>query len=252
MIQNQTEMTPGLKQESRLGRLYSQTYGAICGKHPRLLPWHFQWLGTVYLSKTLKQRLPQLAGCVLDVGCGDKPYRALFSQVTKYVGIDVTEGGADFVVAPDAGFPFEDDAFDVVFATQVVEHVENLPHTLGEIARVCKPGGVIVLSFPFLYNEHGTPHDFQRFTSHGAARLLPFDVEVLECQGGFGSSVAILTLNWLNDMLNANKLSRLIKAATLPFWLPFSLMMNIFGLLIDRVDGTHKYYNNVFVIFRKS
>jgi SAM-dependent methyltransferase len=238
-------------QESRLGRLYRQTYEAICGKHPRLLPWHFQWLDTVYLSRTLKQCLPHLAGRVLDVGCGDKPYRALFSKATDYVGIDVEEGGADFVVASDAVFPFEDDAFDVVFATQVVEHVENLPHTLGEIARVCRPGGVIVLSFPFLYNEHGTPYDFQRFTSHGAARLLPFKVEVLEQQGGFGSTVAILTLNWLNDMLNTNKISRLIKAAVLPLWVPFSLAMNLLGLLIDRIDRTRKYYNNVFLIFQK-
>jgi SAM-dependent methyltransferase len=240
-------------QESRLGRIYRQTYELICGKHPRLLPWHFQWLDTVYLSRTLKQLLPQLAGRVLDVGCGDKPYRELFSKATEYVGIDVTPGGgADFVVAPDAIFPFEDRVFDVVFATQVVEHVENLPHTLGEIVRVCRPGGVIVLSFPFLYNEHGTPYDFQRFTSHGAARLLPFEVKVLERQGGFGSTVAILMLNWLNDMLNTNKISRLIKAAMLPLWVPFSLAINLFGLLIDRIDGTRKYYNNVFVIFRKT
>lgn len=148
-------------------------------------------------------------------------------------------------------FPFDDGAFDVVFATQVVEHVENLPHTLGQIARVCKPGGMIVLSFPFLYNEHGTPYDFQRFTTHGAARLLPFEIEMLERQGGYGSTVVILTLNWLNDQLNINKFSRLVKAAILPLWLPFSLIMNVLGLLLDRVDSTKKYYNNVFVIFRK-
>lgn len=238
--------------ESRLGRLYSHTYEAICGKHPRLLPWHFQWLATVYLSRTLKTRLTNLTGRVLDVGCGDKPYRAMFANASEYLGIDVAEGGADFVVAPYDPFPFENDAFDVVFATQVIEHVENLQHTLGEIARVCRPGGLIVLSFPFLYNEHGTPYDFQRFTSHGAARLLPFHVEVLERQGGFGSTVAILTLNWLNDMFNTNKLSRLIKAAVLPLWVPFSLAINLFGLLIDRFDCTCKYYNNVFVIFRKN
>lgn len=79
--------------ESRLGRLYRQTYEVICGKHPRLFPWHFQWLATFYLSRTLNTCLPHLAGRVLDVGCGEKPYRELFSQATEYVGIDVTEGG---------------------------------------------------------------------------------------------------------------------------------------------------------------
>lgn len=106
---------------------------------------------------------------MLDTGCGDKPYRELFSKATEYLGIDVAEG-VDFVVAPGAAFLFEDEALDVVFATKVVEHVENLPHALDEIDRVCRPCGVIVLSFPFLYDEHGTPYDFQRFTSHCAAR----------------------------------------------------------------------------------
>lgn len=63
------------------------------------------------------------------------------------------------------------------------------------MARVCKPGGVIVLPFPFLYNEHGMPYDFQRFTIHGVARLFPYEIRVLERQGGFGSTVVILFLN---------------------------------------------------------
>lgn len=79
-------------QESRLGRLYRQTYEVICGKHARLLRWNFQWLDTVYLFRTLTQRLPQVSGRMFDVGCGDKPYRALFSQATEYVGIDVAAG----------------------------------------------------------------------------------------------------------------------------------------------------------------
>jgi hypothetical protein len=53
-------------------------------------------------------------------------------------------------------------------------------------------------------------------------------------------------------MLNTNKFTRLIKAAVLPLWVSFSLIMNVLGLLLDRVDGTRKYYNNVFVIFRKA
>lgn len=79
-------------QESRLGRLYRQIYEALCGKHPHLRPWHFQWLATVYLVRMLKLRLPQLTGRVLDVGCGDKPYQPWFAQATEYVGIDVAGG----------------------------------------------------------------------------------------------------------------------------------------------------------------
>ena len=106
--------------ESRLGWLYRQTYQAICGRNPRLLPWHFQWLDTVFLSRTLRKCLPHLSGSVLDVGCGDKPYQHSFAQTCNYVGIDVVgaeANGADILVAPDEAYPFEDDSFDVVLAT---------------------------------------------------------------------------------------------------------------------------------------
>ena len=238
--------------QSVLGKLYRQVYELICGKSPNLLPWHFQWLGTFYLSRKLNKLLPQLNGRILDVGCGKCPYRTLFSKATEYIGIDVVEGGkADFIVTPDAAWPLADASFDVVLATQVIEHVENLPYTLGEISRVCKPGGIIILSFPFLYNEHGSPYDFQRYTIHGASKLMPYKVKTLERQGGFGSTVIILTLNWLEEMLNNNKITRFIKASILPFWILLSLAMNILGLLLDMLDKTEKQYNNVFVIFQK-
>ncbi|ATS17715.1 hypothetical protein BRW62_01970 [Parathermosynechococcus lividus PCC 6715] len=203
--------------------------------------------------RALRDQLPNLKGRVLDVGCGEKPYRPLFSQATDYVGIDVVEvEGADITVVPSGIWPLDDASFDVVFATQVVEHVQYLSHTLSEISRVCKPGGLIVLSFPFLYNEHGAPSDFQRFTIHGAAQLLPYEIEMLERQGGFGSTLVILSLNWLNDMLNTNKLTRFVKVLVFPLWVPFCLAMNLFGLLLDAIDATKNYYNNVLVIFRKS
>ena len=239
------------RHESRLGRLYRLVYEALCGKHPKLMPWHYQWLATFYLSRVLKQYLPKVKGRVLDVGCGDKPYRSLFSQSTDYVGIDIAEGEADIVVDPNFAWPLENDSFDVIFASQVMEHVENLPHTISEIIRVSKPGAIVVLSFPFLYNEHGTPYDFQRFTTHGAARLFPYEIDVLEQQGGYGSTVVIMTLNWLNEVLNHNKITRLLKAAVLPLWIPFCFLMNMIALLLDNIDVTNKYYNNVFLVFRK-
>ena len=238
--------------ESRLGSFYRQVYEALCGKHPNPLPWHYQWLATFYLSRTLKQYLPKVKGRVLDVGCGEKPYQDMFSQSTDYIGIDITEGGADIVVDPNLAWPLESESFDAIFASQVMEHVENLPHTLGEIVRVTKPGAVVVFSFPFLYNEHGAPYDFQRFTTHGAARLLPYEIDVLDRQGGFGSTVIIMVLNWVNESLNHNKITRLLKAAILPVWLPFCFLLNMLGLLLDSIDVTNKYYNNVFLIFRKS
>lgn len=56
----------------------------------------------------------------------------------------VREVEADLNVA----LPFADASFDVVLCREVIEHVESVPHTLREFARVLVPGGRLVLTFP--------------------------------------------------------------------------------------------------------
>lgn len=48
--------------ESALGRGYRRVYEGLCGKHPRLRPWHFQYLDAVYLYRSLKRLLPNTSG----------------------------------------------------------------------------------------------------------------------------------------------------------------------------------------------
>ena len=92
----------------------------------------------------------------LDVGCGLKPFSSSFHH-THYTGIDIEVSGrsADMKV-PDKYFdginiPYEDNMFDGVLCTQVLEHVENLDLLLAECNRVIKLGGHFVVSVPFLY-----------------------------------------------------------------------------------------------------
>ena len=110
----------------------------------------------------------------------------------------------------------------------------------------------MVLSFPFLYNEHGAPYDFQRFTAHRAQKLFPnYDILQLERQGGVGSTLGILLLNWVEQSVNRNFITRLLKAALLPFWILVSLTTNLIGLAFDRIDYTNAFYNNLLIVLRK-
>lgn len=50
------------------------------------------------------------------------------------------------------GLPYEDGRFDIVTATEVVEHLEHYRQTLREVFRVLKPGGVCILTTPNILN----------------------------------------------------------------------------------------------------
>jgi len=113
----------------------------------------------------------------LDVGCGERPYEHLFN-VKEYIGIDVEQSGHP----PDAKYcdmlydginiPFSTESFDGIVCTQVLEHVLHSEALLIEMARVLKPSGYLLLSAPFLWEEHEQPYDFTRFTRFGMMDLI--------------------------------------------------------------------------------
>lgn len=238
--------------ESGLGRAYRLVYETFCGRHPDLLPWHFQWLPAHFMNRSLTQWLPRLGGQVLDVGCGRKPYCRRFGSTHRYVGIDVvSQPETDVLVAVDGPWPFADEVFDVVLMTQVMEYLRDPDATVAEILRVLRPGGIAVLSFPFLFNEHGN-HDYLRLTARTTGTIFSgFTLLCAERQGGIGSTLAILLLDWVQDSLNWKFALRLSRPLLLPVWLPFCLSVNLLGLLLNRLDVTGAYYSNVFLVLEK-
>lgn len=88
-----------------------------------------------------------VGGRILDFGCGDgQVVRAGRARGLDILGADVKEG-VDHRIR-DNRLPFDDRSFDLVLANQVVEHLEALEDSLEEVARVLKPGGLLVCLFP--------------------------------------------------------------------------------------------------------
>lgn len=113
---------------------------------------------------------------VLDVGCGDKPYLPLAAPfATAYRGLDVTPGPLVDDVAPADQMPYEDDAFDLVLCTQVLEHVEDPRAVIREIFRVLRPSGVALVSTHGVFLYHPDPpdsdRDYWRWTHAGLHKL---------------------------------------------------------------------------------
>jgi SAM-dependent methyltransferase len=137
-------------------------------------PFYFARRG---LLEGLKEFFPQMTGELLDVGCGSKPYRA-FIPTTRYVGMEIDSAGSTAgprvadVYYDGRNFPFADQSFDGVLCSQVFEHVFTPFEFLAEIHRVLRPGGRLLLTVPFVWDEHEQPRDFARYSSFGLRAVL--------------------------------------------------------------------------------
>lgn len=229
-----------------------RVYEVLCGRHPSLRPWHFQWLVGRSLYRDLRRVLPMLHGDVLDLGCGDQPYRPWMDsqRVRTYVGADVTEGGrVDVVLRPGAAWPFADHSFDSILCTQVMEHVADLDFVMNELARVLRPGGLLIVSVPFVYNEHGIPYDFRRFSAYGVASRFASGYEPIELvrQGGIGSTLGMLLLNWFM----IGRATRTMAGLLMPVWIVFCAIVNAGAVALDAFDRTNGFYANVLFVGRR-
>ncbi|HKP94461.1 MAG TPA: methyltransferase domain-containing protein, partial [Fibrobacteria bacterium] len=68
-------------------------------------------------------------------------------------------------------FPFKSGSLDIVFHTEVLEHVFETGAFLGECARVLKRGGSMFFTVPFSARFHYQPHDYWRFTPSSLREL---------------------------------------------------------------------------------
>jgi len=95
-------------------------------------------------------------GVLLDVGCGLGELRGYVKDlVSEYVGVDVVRyeqfpAGARFVEIDldSSRAPLPDGSAEVVAALETIEHLENPRAFIRELARLAKPGGLIVVTTP--------------------------------------------------------------------------------------------------------
>jgi 2-polyprenyl-3-methyl-5-hydroxy-6-metoxy-1,4-benzoquinol methylase len=125
----------------------------------------------------------------LDVGCGNGFITELVaSSFDEVVGIDVEEMRLEdfreharekshfkilLMSAASIGFPSE--LFSLITSFEVLEHVPDLHASVREIVRVCRPGGLVVISVPqvwFPFENHGAR--IGKRTYGGKIPLLPY------------------------------------------------------------------------------
>jgi 2-polyprenyl-3-methyl-5-hydroxy-6-metoxy-1,4-benzoquinol methylase len=100
-----------------------------------------------------------LKGKVLDAGCGDGFFSnqlTHFDAVKDITGIDISEKAIEMALEkyPNNHFrqaslnkiPCENASFDSIVMVEVIEHLVDIDGTLGDLSRVLKPGGLLLIT----------------------------------------------------------------------------------------------------------
>ena len=115
---------------------------------------------------------------VLDLGCGAGRFvAALCDAGTVPVGVELAEAalerarrnvpGADLrLVEPDGSLPLDHASVDLVWCSEVLEHVADTAHALLEVRRVLRPGGRLLVTVPFHGRAKGALIALTRFDAH--------------------------------------------------------------------------------------
>lgn len=184
---------------------------------------HYLWRNLEAALEQVKLELPARPLLVLDVGCGRKPYADLFSGSIHFGLNNTLEDATADVVGDATKLPIASQSVDLVFCSQVLEHVPHPRSVVRECFRVLRQGGWLVLSAPFYWPLHEEPHDYFRFTRHGLEHLIKdagFTRVDVRADGGDHARLCL-------SMIQA-----------LPRWIgwPLRIPLNVLGMVMDRVS----------------
>lgn len=210
-------------------------------------PFYFARKG---LYKGIRKSSEKISGRILDVGCGRKPYKELFSY-TQYLGIDIDNPGhshenEDVDIFYDGRkFPLDNDSFDSIICNQVLEHVFTPDELLQEINRVLRNDGYLLLTVPFVWDEHEQPNDYARYSSFGIKYLLE--------KNGFRiehNEKSVNSLSVIFQLINAYFYKKLMTRGKLLHYMAMLFLIfpvNLIGSIISGIfpDNDDLYLDNI-------
>jgi|WetSurMetagenome_2_1015567.scaffolds.fasta_scaffold30568_3 ubiquinone/menaquinone biosynthesis C-methylase UbiE len=136
---------------------------------------------------------------ILDYGAGKSPYKNLFKnkfsiyKTADYFDtmIEYNIESCDYLIDTQQKTDIEENSFDIVLFTEVMEHIYEPEKALNEINRILKPNGYLLGSVPFVQDEHVMPYDFYRYTSVSLNKMFK--------ESGF----EVIRFDYLGDCISA-------------------------------------------------
>ena len=180
---------------------------------PRL--WHYDYLHLRPLAADLHRVLGAAQGaprgpgepwCILDLGCGDSPYREFFpAALDAYVRVDVDQAAAPAVLARGESLPFPAATFDGILAAQVLQFTQQPQAVVEEIRRLTRPGGRVWLTCHGAWPREGTAPE-NRYGEPDLERLFSsFERVTVTAEGGYLGFPFILFNLALREVVRAGE-----------------------------------------------
>ena len=195
------------------------------------------------LRRVLRASAPPPAGGrprhILDVGCGTGAMLTQLRPFGRVVGLDREplalqfcreRGHRDLVCASATVLPFADNAFDVIVALDVIEHIADDKAALREIARVLVPGGHAFLTVP-AYRSLWSGHDVALMHQR---RYVAREVKQLALGAGLRVSRVSYTVSALLPLVGAIRLAqrlqknRPVRADAVPTARPLNALLRAY------------------------
>lgn len=206
------------------------------------------------LSDHVRILASNLKGIVLDIGCGQKPYEK-YIKCDRYIGLEMSSQFKNNKHIEDVRYdgismPFKNNSLNGIIATQVIEHVPDPDNMLSEIKRILKPGGLVLLTAPFVWNEHEQPNDYLRYTSYGIKYVIQkHGFEIIHYEKilpDFRAIAQIMNIVFCKITANAPNIIRIsITCALIAF-------VNIMGILLKIImPKCDDFYLDNILLMRK-
>jgi SAM-dependent methyltransferase len=214
--------------------------------------WYFSAI-TFTLRRALLPLLKKYcSGRVLDAGAGGLHGRQLLAPYCdEYVSADIADqrGELDIIADVQDLTAIDDEQFDCIYCSQVLEHLPKPGSALSEFFRVLKPGGYAIIAAPHLSALHEEPHDYYRYTQHGLRYLIEssgFQIAEMRAAGGLLTFIAHPFSYLINSVFWR------LPAIRWVFWLANLIVLVIPPSALDRIFQTgRKWPANIIAVGRK-
>ena len=217
--------------------------------------WH-NWIVYDINDKFLQKYSKSIKGHLVDLGCGEAPYKKYFLQFAdKYTGVDwsntLHNSKIDVHSNLNVEIDLKDEVADSIVSISVLEHLLEPQVFLNESFRILKKDGRMLLQVPWQWRLHEIPHDYFRYTPYALKNMFAkagFNDVKIEATSGFFTTWLVkmnyFTHRWVKG-------PKIIKWSIAIFLIPFWTFGQLLAPYLDMLDSDWKVETQGYFVLAK-